>query len=142
MMDLEEPLPFPLPKAAQNVFTVVGFLVVGKILACAVWAAVAMLRTHLWARLWDKRLPQTYGKWAGKVSWSLLIRPFVYMLDQLRMAFRSDVGFGLLFPRLYYFYTSSLVAKLVDCLTTCIQQIKKKSLVWLFTEATGKSRRL
>ncbi|XP_042855475.1 inactive hydroxysteroid dehydrogenase-like protein 1 [Penaeus japonicus] len=64
MLDLEEPLPFPLPKAAQNVLTVVGFLVVGKILVCAVWAAVAMLRTHLWARLWDKRLPQTYGKWA------------------------------------------------------------------------------
>ncbi|XP_069189514.1 very-long-chain 3-oxoacyl-CoA reductase [Procambarus clarkii] len=48
----------------EYVLTVVGLLYVAKVVACLLWAGAAALRAHFWSRLWDKKLVETYGKWA------------------------------------------------------------------------------
>ncbi|ROT81443.1 hypothetical protein C7M84_025396 [Penaeus vannamei] len=64
MSNLEERLLLLLPKGVVGVLALVGILAVGRILACSVWGVVGALRTYVWARLWAKSLPETYGKWA------------------------------------------------------------------------------
>lgn len=65
MLAFEESPLAPLSKDVHSVLALVGLLAVGKILAGALWGAVVALRTHVWGRLWPKKLVQTYGNWAG-----------------------------------------------------------------------------
>ncbi|XP_063600113.1 hydroxysteroid dehydrogenase-like protein 1 [Penaeus indicus] len=64
MWNLDERLLLLFPKGVLGVLALLGILAAGKILACSVWGALGALRTYVWARLWAKSLPETYGKWA------------------------------------------------------------------------------
>lgn len=52
----------------EYVLTVVGLLYVGKVVFQGVWAMGNGVRAHFWSRLWNKRLADTYGKWAGELE--------------------------------------------------------------------------
>lgn len=52
----------------EYVLTVVGLLSVVKFLAQFLWAVGDGVRTHFWSRLWQKRLVEDYGKWAGELE--------------------------------------------------------------------------
>lgn len=49
----------------EPLFTVVGILTVGRILLQALWAIGNGLRAHIFSRLWQRRLAEDYGRWAG-----------------------------------------------------------------------------
>nr|XP_053637227.1 inactive hydroxysteroid dehydrogenase-like protein 1 [Cherax quadricarinatus] len=48
----------------EYLLTVVGLVYVGKVLLELIWSLACGFRAHFWSRLWDKRLVETYGKWA------------------------------------------------------------------------------
>ncbi|XP_071539915.1 inactive hydroxysteroid dehydrogenase-like protein 1 isoform X2 [Panulirus ornatus] len=48
----------------EYVLTVVGLLYVAKVVLQGLWETINGVRAHFWSRLWDKRLVDTYGKWA------------------------------------------------------------------------------
>ncbi|KAK8747322.1 hypothetical protein OTU49_016747, partial [Cherax quadricarinatus] len=48
----------------EYLLVVVGLVYLGKVLLVIVWSLACGFRAHFWSRLWDKRLVETYGKWA------------------------------------------------------------------------------
>jgi len=48
----------------EHVLTVVGLLYVGKVVLEGLWNLGHSARAHLWSRLWNQKLVETYGKWA------------------------------------------------------------------------------
>lgn len=52
----------------EYVLTVVGLLGVIKHLALLLWAVGNGVRTYFWSRLWQKKLVEDYGKWAGELE--------------------------------------------------------------------------
>lgn len=51
----------------EYVLTVVGLLTVIKYLAQLLWTVGSDVRAYHWSRLWQKKLVDEYGKWAGEL---------------------------------------------------------------------------
>lgn len=58
---------FPGLGGFEYVLTVVGLLTVIKHIVRLLWALGNDARAYLWSRLWQKRLVENYGKWAGEL---------------------------------------------------------------------------
>lgn len=48
----------------EDVLTIVGLLYAGKVIIYLIWGTITGLRAHVWSRIWNQRLLETYGKWA------------------------------------------------------------------------------
>ncbi|KAK4298943.1 hypothetical protein Pmani_028743 [Petrolisthes manimaculis] len=63
MGDDASPL-LPFLGSFEYVLTVIGLVYTGKFLLEGLWKLITTARAHLWSRLWNKKLVETYGKWA------------------------------------------------------------------------------
>lgn len=50
----------------DSVLAVFGVLFTVKVAVNLLWNVLKALRVFVWARLWNKRLTRTYGRWAGE----------------------------------------------------------------------------